>query len=679
MAARHLMHDSHDGQSLGKFAAQHLFPKRRPLSSPISSPAASMQNSRKHRTCRSRIPEASIQNSHRVGAQVMFPKRHAASSISMSAATRSDIRNVAIVAHVDHGKTTLVDSLLEEELDKQIGKDDRLMDGNDQEKERGITILAKNAAIDYKGIKVNIVDTPGHADFGGEVERILGMVDGVVLVVDAQEGPKPQTRFVLKKALSLGYKILVVINKVDKPAARPDYVIDKTFDLFCELGATDEQTDFNVIYASAINRQSGLEPDELTNNMGVLKDALLDLPKPVASVDEPLQLQISNVGSDAFIGRLGVGRVKSGTIKKGMQVGLSAGPGEAVSKQKISELFVFDAMGKKPAEEASAGDIVVFAGISNFNIGDTVVDPDDPRPLEPIEVEIPTMSITLGVNKSPFAGRSDAKFLTSRQIKERLEKELETNVALKVEETSDSDTLQVFGRGLLHLTVLLENMRREGFEVMVGPPAVIEKEVDGQRMEPWELVDIEIPEEYSGAAVSFLSERKGNMMSMSSPTPEGMQSIQYEMPTRGMVGVKTKLLTASSGLAVMTSTFAGYKPYAGDFGGRDRGNLLSFDQGEATPYSLSKAQERGTLFIKSGEPVFANEIIGMNAKTQDLKVSVTKEKQLTNMRSAGADQKANLVPPKQITLEDAVEYVRGDEFVEITPDAIRMGAKEVKR
>merc|ERR1719238_2364542 len=404
----------------------------------------------------------------------------------------------------------LVDALLEGELDKALDKDDRLMDGNDQEKERGITILAKNAAVTYNDIKVNIVDTPGHADFGGEVERVLGMVDGVLLVVDAQEGPKPQTRFVLKKALSLGHKVLVVVNKIDKPAARPAYVIDKTFDLFCELGATDEQTDFPVVYCSAINRVSGFTPEEIGEDMSAIFKQIMDLPKPIADTEGPLQLQISNIAADSFIGRLGIGRIKSGTIKKNSPIGLSPGPGEPIRQVKISELFNFDAIGRAAVDEAKAGDIVVFSGVQDFNIGDTLVDPDDPRPLEPIEVEQPTMSITFGVNKSPFAGRA-GKLLTSRNIRDRLAKELETNVALRVEDTEDGDTVLVSGRGLLHLTVLIETMRREGFELMVGCPRVIEQEVDGGRHEPFELVDIELPEEYSGSAIDLLNQRKGTM------------------------------------------------------------------------------------------------------------------------------------------------------------------------
>jgi GTP-binding protein len=360
-----------------------------------------------------------------------------------------------------------------------------------------------------------------------------------------------------------------------------------------------------------------------------------------------------------------------------MQVGLSAGPGAKVNQHKITELFVFDAMGKKAVEEASAGDIVTFAGISDFNIGDTVVDIDDPRPLEPIAVEVPTMSITLGINKSPFAGRSAAKFLTSRQIRDRLDKELLTNVALKIEETGDADSVQVFGRGLLHLTVLMENMRREGYEIMVGPPKVIEKEIDGVRNEPWELVDVEVPEESSGAVVSLLAERKGNMIEMSSPTAEGMQTIQYELPTRGLVGVKSKILSATRGLAVMTTTFAGYKPFAGEIGSRISGNILSFETGEATAYALMNMQDRGIFYIKPGQEVFENQIIGVNAKPDHLKVNVCKAKKLTNMRSAGADEKANLAPPKDLSLEDAVEYVTEGEYVEITPDAVRMGCAKL--
>jgi len=592
----------------------------------------------------------------------------------MAASVREDIRNIAIVAHVDHGKTTLVDALLSKTdmAGTEIGKDDRLMDGNDQEKERGITILAKNAAVTYQGTKINIVDTPGHADFGGEVERVLNMVDGVLLVVDAQEGPKPQTRFVLKKAIDMGHKVLVVVNKVDKPAARVDYVIDKTFDLFCELGASDEQTDFQVVFASAINRKAGDDPS-LSQDMTPLLDAILRLPKPVASVDQPLQLQISNVGADSFIGRLGVGRIRQGVLKKGTSIGLSAGPGSPLKPVKLSEIFTYEGLGKVAVPEASAGDIVVFAGINEFDIGDTLVDMDDPQPLEPIAVEKPTMSITIGVNKSPFAGKSGAKLLTSRNIRERLAKELETNVALKVQDTGDADTVQVFGRGLLHLTVLIESMRREGFEVMVGPPQVLYKEEGGETLEPFELVDIELPEEYAGSVVSMLAERKGAMLEMGAPTAEGMQTIQYEVPTRGMVGVKSKLMAATRGLAVMTTTFAGYKPYTGDFGGRDRGNLLAFEKGTANSYGLQKAQERGALFVRPGEEVYEDEIVGIHSRQGDLKVNIVKAKQLTNMRAAGKDDNTNLVPAKELSLEDAVEYVIDGEFVEVTPDAIRMG------
>jgi len=497
---------------------------------------------------------------------------------------REDLRNVAIVAHVDHGKTTLVDAMLESaetiksqgvEKDGKIGKDERVMDNNDQERERGITILAKNAALTYKGTKINIVDTPGHADFGGEVERVLGMVDGVLLLVDAQEGPKPQTRFVLKKALQMGHEVLVVVNKIDKPAARIDYVIDKTFDLFCELDASDEQTDFKAVYCSAINRVSGLDPDEIGDDMSAMFERIMAMPKPKADKDQPLQVQISNIGSDPFIGRLGIGRIKAGTLKKNSPIGISKGPGEKPRQVKVSELFNFDGAGRNPIDEATAGEIVVFSGIPDFNIGDTLVDLDNPLPLDPISVEQPTMSITMGVNKSPFAGKSGAKLLTGRNIRDRLAKELETNVAMTVEDTDDGDTVLVSGRGLLHLTVLIETMRREGFELMVGPPTVIEKEVDGETHEPFETVDIDLPEEYSGAAIALLNERKGSMIEMGAVSKEGQVSIQYEVPSRGMAGVKSKLLSATRGLIVMSSVFLGYKPYAGDFGSRDRGNLLS--------------------------------------------------------------------------------------------------------
>jgi len=588
-------------------------------------------------------------------------------------AVRDNLRNIAIVAHVDHGKTTLVDALLESANDA-LKAEDRWMDSNDQEAERGITILAKNAALTLPdGTKVNIVDTPGHADFGGEVERVLGMVDGVLLLVDAQEGPKPQTRFVLKKALALGTKVLVVVNKIDKPAARVESVIDKTFDLFCELGASDEQTDFPVVYCSAINRVAGHEADAIGPDMTPIFDKILELPKPKADKDQPLQCQISNIGSDPFIGRLGIARIKAGKLKKNSPIGISQGPGTKVRQVKISELFMFDAAGRVPVDSAEAGDIVVFSGIPDFNIGDTLVYMDDPRPLEPIEVELPTMAITMGVNKSPFAGKSGAKLLTGRNIRDRLAKELETNVAMRVEDTDDGDTVLVSGRGLLHLTVLIETMRREGFELMVGPPTVIEKEDNGERLEPFELVDIELPEEYASAAISLLNERKGMLVDMAAVTKEGSQTIQYEVPARGMAGVKSKLLSATRGLAVMSSTFAGYKPYAGDFGERQRGNLLSFEAGTATPFAIMKTQDRGAFFTKPGDEVYEDQIVGIHAKSGDLKVNICKAKQLTNMRSAGADEKSTTTAAMQLTLEDAVEYVEAGEFVEVTPDAIRMG------
>jgi GTP-binding protein len=597
-----------------------------------------------------------------------------------STALRSDLRNIAIVAHVDHGKTTLVDAMLQSAgaLDKGdgretvIGDNERVMDSNDQERERGITILAKNTALNYGDTRINIVDTPGHADFGGEVERVLNMVDAVLLLVDAYEGPKPQTRFVLKKAIKSGVKILVVINKVDKPSARTEYVVDKTFDLFCELGASDEQTDFPIIYASAINRIAGEseDPKEM-KDMEPLFKKILELPKPPGDVDSSLQLQISNIGSDPFIGRLGIGRIKSGVIRSNEQIGLSAGPGAPVETVKVAELFNFDALGRAKVQEAKAGDIVMFSGVKDFNIGDTLVDPEDPRPLDPITVEQPTMTTTFSVNKSPFAGKV-GKLLTGRQIRDRLDKEKETNVALRVEDTDNPDTMSVSGRGLLHLTVLMENMRREGFEMQVGCPEVIEKTIDGQRMEPFELVDIEIPDDCSGAAINLLNERKGCMINMG-PAGEGLTEIQYEVPARGMNGVKSKLLTASKGLVVMTTTFGGYKPYAGDFPRRRTANMLSMATGMATTYSLANAQQRGSLFIPPGEEVYENQIIGISAREQPISMNVCKTKALTNMRAAGADEKTKMEPPKDMSLEECVEYIQDGEFVEITPEAIRMG------
>jgi len=593
---------------------------------------------------------------------------------------RDDLRNIAIVAHVDHGKTTLVDAMLiSANVQEDLGKDERTMDSNDQERERGITILAKNVAVEYEGTKINIVDTPGHADFGGEVERVLGMVDGVLLLVDASEGPKPQTRFVLKKAIQMGHKILVVVNKIDRPTARPDYVIDKTFDLFCELGASDEQVDFPIVYTSAINRVAGESPDSIGKDMNALFKKILSLPKPPCDPNGPLQLQISAVSSDTFIGRLGIGRIRSGKLQKNSGVGLSAGPGTDPQQAKIAELFNFDALGRKAVEQAEAGEIVVFSGIQDFNIGDTIVDFDNPVPLEPIEVEQPTMTMTFGINKSPFGGQV-GKLLTGRQIRERLEKELETNVALRVQDTADADKFLVSGRGLLHLTVLIETMRREGFELMVGCPQVIEKEIDGVRHEPFESVDIEIPEEFSGNAISLLNNRKGCMVQMGAPNAEGLMPLQYEVPARGMNGVKSALLSASKGLALMTSSFAGYKPYAGDFEKRSNGNILSIDTGKATTYSIENAQKRGTLFVGPGEEIYVNQIVGEASRGDTMKMNLCKAKTLDNMRAAGKDKDTGVVTKKDFTLEEAIEFIDGEnEYVEITPDAIRMGQYDVKK
>ena len=510
---------------------------------------------------------------------------------------------------------------------------ERVMDSNDQERERGITILAKNAAINYSGVKINIVDTPGHADFGGEVERVMSLVDGVLLVVDSVEGPKPQTRFVLKKALEMGHKVLVVVNKIDRPSARPEFVVDKTFDLFCDLNAADEQLDFQIVYASALQGISGDDPADMATDMTPLFEAILKLPPPQVATDgeEAVQMMVANIGYDSFKGKMGIGRIRSGKLKKGQSVGVTR-PGEAVRQGKIAELFAFDNLGRTPVDEASAGDIVMFAGIQEFTIGDTLVDQRNPKPLTPIEVEEPTVKMTFGVNKSPLAGQ-EGKLLTTRVIKDRLAKELETNVALRVTDTDSADTYEVAGRGQMHLTVLIENMRREGFELMIGPPQVIEKEIDGQRCEPFELLEITVPDEYMGAVVDLLSKRKGEMLTMGTALEEGSGYVEYVVPTRGMIGLRNAMLTATRGMAIMESSFNSYRPVCGAINPRDKGSLLAHSNGEATPFGIMGAQDRGDLFISAKTKVYEDMIVGVHQRPGDLAVNVCREKALTNMRS----------------------------------------------
>lgn len=587
---------------------------------------------------------------------------------------REDCIAVAIVAHVDHGKTTLVDALLGE---ANVFRDnetvqERVMDSNDLERERGITILAKNLAVNYKGTNVQLVDTPGHGDFSAEVERVLNMVDGVLLVVDAVEGPKPQTRFVLKKAIEMGLRVAVVVNKIDRPMSRPEYVVDHTFDLFVDLGASDEQADFEIVYASALKRVSGHSPEDLKPGLAAVFDVLLSLPRPLVRPSGPLQLMVSNVDYDDFKGRLGLGRITSGTLSKAEAVVVTR-PGKEPRRVKVNELFRFDNLGRAPVESATAGDIVMFSGIDQFDIGDTLCCPDAPLPLPPIAVEEPTVRMTFSVNTTQFAGQ-EGKFVTSRNIRDRLQKELERNVALRVEDQVETpDSFTVCGRGALHLTILIETMRREGYEFMVGPPTVIFKEgADGGKEEPFEFVEIEVPEEYMGAVIDMLARRKGEMVDMAAANSQGLSKVSYNVPTRGLLGVKNALLTATRGTMVMNALFAGYRPFAGDLEAKENGSLLAFESGKVTSYGMEGAQERGRLLVNPGQEVAKNQIVGVHQRAGDLSINVVKLKQLTNHRSAnkGIDKGINGV--LDFSLDDSIEYLGQDEIVEVTPLSVRM-------
>merc|ERR1740117_2144680 len=561
-------------------------------------------------------------------------------------ATNDKIRNIAVVAHVDHGKTTLVDALIKQsgvfrDIDQANEAGTTIMDSEDQERERGITILSKNLAVMRDGYKINIMDTPGHADFGGEVERVLNMCDGILLVVDSVEGPKPQTRFVLDKALKKGMQVLVVVNKIDRPAARPEFVVDKTFDLFCDLGASDDQIDFRVIYASGIQGTAGDEPDKLTDDLGPLFDAIIEsIPAPAAENTESNQLQalVSNIDYDDFKGKMGIARITNGMIKSGQPVALQR-PGEKKKTGKISKLFVFDNLGQKEVEEASAGEIIMFAGLTDTEIGDTLITNEGggstaAEPLPPIAIEKPTVRMTFGVNKSPLAGR-EGKFLTSRMIRDRLFKELDRNVALQVKETDSADKYEVSGRGQLHLTVLIETMRREGFELQVGPPTVIIKtnEETGVMEEPWESVEVRVPEEYSGAVVELLNLRKGVLQDMG--LEESMSVVKYLVPTRGMLGIRSALLSSTRGTAIIDSVFDSYRPkIAVEIQARDKGSLLAFAEGPASTFGIEGAQTRGQMFVSVNEDVYNGMIIGVHQRPGDLEVNICKTKALNNIRSA---------------------------------------------
>ncbi|MFO1400972.1 MAG: translational GTPase TypA [Steroidobacteraceae bacterium] len=588
------------------------------------------------------------------------------------------IRNIAIIAHVDHGKTTLVDCLLKQSgtfaAHEKVGE--RVMDSNDIERERGITILAKNCAIEYGGTRINIVDTPGHADFGGEVERVLSMVDAVLLVVDAVEGPMPQTRFVTRKALALGHKAIVVVNKIDRPGARPGWVIDQTFDLFDKLGATDEQLDFPVIYASALQGWASTDPTERGADMSALFEAILQyVPVPPGDAEGPLQLQISTLDYNSYVGRIGIGRIRRGTLKAGSTVALCWGA-EARGTSKVAQVLTFKGLQRQSVESASAGDIVAVTGIEDVNIGLTVCAPEAPAGLPPIQVDEPTLAMNFQVNTSPLAGR-EGKFVTSRQIRERLQRELQSNVALRVEDTGEPDVFRVSGRGELHLTILIENMRREGYEVAVGKPQVLKKTVDGVVQEPFEALTIDVDEGHQGAAMEALGTRRAELTDMVSDG-NGRVRLEYRVPARGLIGFQGEFLTMTRGTGLISHIFDGYGVVKGEIPDRHNGVLISNEDGEAVAYALFALQERGRLFVSPGEKLYEGMIIGIHSRDNDLVVNPIKTKKLTNVRAAGKDDAILLTPPIPLTLEYAVEFIAEDELVEVTPASIRIRKRLLK-
>ncbi len=586
------------------------------------------------------------------------------------------IRNIAIIAHVDHGKTTLVDKLLRQSgtFDARADVVERVMDSNDLERERGITILSKNTAIRWQDWHINIVDTPGHADFGGEVERVLSMVDGVLLLVDAVDGPMPQTRFVTQKAFAHGFTPLVVINKIDRDGARPDWVLDQTFELFDRLGASDAQLDFPVIYASALQGFAGTEPDVRSGDVTPLLDAIVkNVPPPNVNIEGPLQLQVSSLDYSSYVGVLGIGRINRGIARANKGISLVRRDG-TVKNARIMHLYGFDGLQRVQVEEAGAGDIVVFSGVDDLQISDTLCERDKPEGLPALQVDEPTISMMFQVNKSPFAGR-EGKFLTSRQIQARLDQELKHNVALRVEPTSDPDRFQVSGRGELHLSVLIETMRREGFELAVSRPTVIERMIDGVAHEPWELVTVDFEEEFQGGVMTRLADRKGELLNMT-PDGRGRIRLEYRIPARGLIGFRTEYLTATSGTGLIYHVFEKYAPRVqADIGQRNNGVLVSNVQGKALAYALFNLQERGSLFIGHGVEVYEGMIIGIHSRGNDLPVNPTKGKQLTNIRAAGTDENIQLTTPVKLSLEGALEFIDDDELVEITPTSIRLRKK----
>ena len=582
----------------------------------------------------------------------------------------SKIKNIAIIAHVDHGKTTLVDKIMHhcELFRTNQNTGDLILDNNDLERERGITILSKNISVMYKDTKINIIDTPGHADFGGEVERVLNMADGVLLLVDAFEGPMPQTRFVLQKAIDLKLKPIVVVNKVDKENCTPEEVHESVFDLMFELGAEEWQLDFPTVYGSAKNNWMSEDWKEQTENVEPLLDMVLKhVPSPKVEEGTP-QMLITSLDFSAYTGRIAIGRLQRGTLKANMAVSLVNREG-TITKAKIKELNLFDGLGRKDVKEVKAGDICAIIGLENFEIGDTVADALEPEALPTIAIDEPTMSMLFTINDSPFFGK-DGKFVTSRHIKDRLEKELERNLAMRLENTDSADKFIVFGRGVLHLSVLIETMRREGYELQIGQPQVIIKEIDGRKHEPIEELTIDLPEHVSGKAIEMVTLRKGEMLSMQ---PKGERMVcEFLMPSRGIIGLRNQLLTATAGEAIMNHRFKEFQPYRGEIPGRNNGSLISMEKGNAIPYSLDKLQERGKFFVAPNEEIYTGQVIGENSRADDMVVNITKTKKLSNVRSSGTDDKVRLAPPIKFSLEEALEYIQGDEYVEVTPKSLRL-------
>ena len=581
------------------------------------------------------------------------------------------LRNIAIIAHVDHGKTTLVDKMILQGhlLRNASAAGELILDNNDLERERGITILSKNVSVTYKDYKINIIDTPGHSDFGGEVERVLNMADGVLLLVDAFEGTMPQTRFVLQKALALGKKPIVVINKVDKPNCRPEFVNEQVFDLMFSLNANEDQLDYRTIYGSAKQGWMSHKWNEKTDSITPLLDAIIDdIPEP-AYVEGTPQMLITSLEYSPYVGRIAIGKVTRGTLRAGMNVTLAKRDGKTMVKTKIRDLMTFEGLGKSKAEEVPCGEICAVVGIEGFEIGDTICDYENPEPLEPIAIDEPTMSMLFTINDSPFFGR-DGKYVTSRHLKERLERELEKNLALRVEPGATADSFIVYGRGVLHLSVLIETMRREGYELQVGQPKVIIKEIDGRKCEPVEELTIDVPDEYAGKAIEMTTKRKGTLVNM--VADNGRTKLEFDIPSRGIIGLRSNLLTATAGEAVMAHRFKDFEPYKGEIEMRTNGSLIAMETGQVYAYALNKLQDRGRFFVEPGDEIYCGQVVGESTREGDITINLTKSKKLTNMRASGSDEKMNIAPAVIFSLEEALEYIREDEYVEVTPKAMRL-------